>query len=261
MKRTIVLGMFVVAVSLQAYGEEGFKDKLIFEIGGEYASFEYEEEFGGSTLMTEEGSLPGLRAQITSYGGLFWQLSARYSAGDLEYEGQYQDGTPVTADTEDYIVEFRALLGADLTKADPNTAVPIFTGLGFRYWNDEIDAPGGYERETTYVYLPIGIEYTKSASDGSRWGVRGEADILLGGFVTSHLSDVDPDYPDIDNTQDSGYGMRASLFYMFPIGKKTSLSLEGFARYWSIDDSDVVLGVMEPANTTTVYGLAASLVW
>ena len=79
----------------------------------------------------------------------------------------------------------------------------------------------------------------------------------------SYLSNVLAGYNDIENNQNSGYGMRGSII----IKKQTdrvSYAIEPFIRYWNIDKSDVqnwtfygtVIGTAwEPKNESTEIGV------
>ena len=132
------------------------------------------------------------------------------SFGSLDYDGQYQDGTPITRETDDYLYAMRGVLGKDFLVND--YAVTPFIGLGYRYWNDTIRGAGGYEREISQWYAPLGVEVARVAGDW-RVAVRGEYDLFLGGTVKSHLDQAVAGLNTVTNNQDfgKGYGLRASL--------------------------------------------------
>ena len=179
-------------------------------------------------------------------------LEMKYSGGDLlEYDGSTWGGTPVTADSEDYIFETRALVGTNLIPRP--TPLYLYGGVGYRYWNNQIEGAGGYKREIEYLYCPLGLRFFGPVSKNWHWRVEAEYDLFLRGTVKSRLSDVHPSYPNIENTQDSGYGARgsAALARQF---KRGEISFGPFVQYWDIDDSDIDMGCYEPANTTTVFG-------
>ena len=115
----------------------------------------------------------------------------------------------------------------------------VYAGLGYRYLNDDSSSqPGGYERESNYLYVPLGAR--KDFELTSRWdlALTGEFDVLLIGRQISHLSDADPGLPDVRNWQWPGFG--AGLFVDFrTTGREVDLGLAPFVRYWWIAESDV----------------------
>ena len=84
-----------------------------------------------------------------------------------------------------------------------------------------------------------------------------EVDFLLNGQQNSNGIPV---LGDIENNQDSGYGLRASVKFQ-KHWEKSDFIIEPFVRYWNIDDSDIVNGVIEPANETTEFGIHLSLMY
>ena len=93
-----------------------------------------------------------------------------------------------------------------------------------------------------------------------------EWDIFLYGEQTSCLSDVNSGYPDLENDQDRGYGIRGST-RIVKEGEGVNLFFEPFFRYWRIHDSEVTTAVgnvyaysgLEPDNNTTEYGFKFGL--
>jgi len=240
-----------------------------WEIAFEYDSVEYEERDWGTKLMEEDGSLFGLGIAWTGHrpGGLMARLATDFVGGGLEYDGQTQAGTPVKEDTDDFIWRLRGLIGYDFEW--PEFALTPYTGIAYRYWNNDVGGLGGYEREIQYWYTPIGIETVAPLGEKWTWGLRGEYDLFWGGTVKSHLSDVLDGLNDPTVDQDDGYGARGSVYFKRRF-ENVSLGLELFIRYWDIDRSDadtltfrgIPVGVgLEPKNETTVTGLRVSLLF
>ncbi len=199
--------------------------------------------------------------------GVMFSIHGSLSYGQLEYDGWTMGGTPVTSDSDDYVVDLYGIVGYHFRPSAAWRLSP-FAGLGTRYWNDNGSGTGSYEREIAYIYAPVGLEM--STILGPQWSLaaRAEFDVFLRGYVKSHLSDVDRGFNDPENEQDSGYGLRASVDRRRPLGPAWMLSIKPFVRYWDVDESDHVVltyygwGVgtgYEPANTTTEYGLQVSL--
>jgi len=271
----------VVACSLGYCGEEerereeprGQKIPAL-EIGYEFTYFYYKESVVFGPDMQESGMLHGPRAMGTYLPGkLMLRGEVHYWTGELGYDGHLQNGSPLRTDTEDDLYDVRGLIGLDLRSDSSTEAAILFTGIGYRYWNDTIGSPYGYEREIAQLYMPlIGMDMSRRTESKGAWGVRGELDILLHGTVASHLSDVSPAYDDAENEQKvgTGFGMRFSFYYRFPIGQSTSISLEPFLGWWHVAQSEeseeVRLGsktgtVNEPENDTLTAGVGASLCW
>jgi len=236
-----------------------------FDIGPEVYSFKYEEP----GLMEEEGMFYGVRLGYTSRdwvpsspkeplsgGGVMFRAEGRIAYGQVDYDGATQGGTPLTIeDVDDYALEARALLGADWL--GENTLNTLYAGVGYRYLNDDLsEHPAGYERESNYLYVPLGYRFDGSYKVGWSFGFGAEFDVFIIGNQRSHLSDVG--LVDVDNRQDSGYGYRASVDLQYK-SKDTIFVIEPFFRYWDIDKSETELGVFEPANETTEYGI--SILW
>ncbi|MHB8845628.1 MAG: hypothetical protein ACYC7L_12890 [Nitrospirota bacterium] len=231
-----------------------------FDAGVQLSHITYKEP----GLMRESGIMYGVTGAYTGVGrDILVKLDGTLSAGEVEYVGSYSDGTPLTAKgIQDTMFEFRAALGLTEFIRKDTSFIP-YLGLGYRFLYDGADAiPGGYRRESNYIYLPLGIEGMVLTKGNWRMGFTLEYDLFLSGRQYSYLSDVNPGYNDMENTQDSGYGCRASL--KFILGGKRDLIIEPFAKYWKIDQSDTTVitsfgtpigSGYEPANNSTELGL------
>ena len=243
-----------------------------WKIAFEYDSVDYEEG-GWFSLFTDDpsidGSLYGVDLAWTGHqpDGLMLQLGTGFVGGGLEYDGGTHSGTPVKEDTDDFIWRLRGLIGYDFEWA--NFALTPYTGIGYRYWNNDVGGPGGYEREIQYLYTPIGVETVAPIGDKWKWGLRGEYDLFWAGTVKSHLSDVLDGLNDLTNDQDDGYGVRGAVYFERRF-ENVSLGLELFIRYWNIDRSDrdtltfhgIPVGEgVEPKNDTVVSGFQVALVF
>jgi hypothetical protein len=198
---------------------------------------------------------------------MMFRAEGRVAFGQVDYDGgiidlETSEITPYSIDDiDDWVFEGRLLLGADwLYGSILNT---LFAGIGYRYLNDDISFdPIGYERESNYLYIPIGYQFDNGSEMGWSFGFGAEFDVFIVGNQRSYLSDVDPSYSDIDSRQDSGYGYRASVKLQHK-SKRAIFAVEPFIRYWDIDDSEFSYEsfgtVWEPANETTEYGI--SILW
>ena len=249
-----------------------------FEVGPELYYFYYEERDASGyfeddeKMMSEDGLFYGLAGAYTYRGwapsadgdvtesteGLMFRAEGRFAVGQVDYDGQTQDGEPLTvSDIDDRTMELRPLIGLGFSNADFEGF--LYTGFGYRYLNDDLsEFPGGYERESNYYYIPIGLTGTGTQSDGWTLGGTLELDILVRGVQKSHLSDAGGGWPDVENDQTSGWGLRGAL--RFEHRANVDLVIEPFVRLWAIDKSDEVpIGggyyAYEPENYTVEGGL------
>jgi hypothetical protein len=228
-----------------------------FDIGLEAFYKEYKEP----DVMNEKGMMYGLGLAYTYHDKVMFKASLLVAYGEVDYENSGKlDGIP------DQHWELRALLGYDFA-IDPTFYITPYFGLGYRFLRDDssgmITTTGarGYNRESNYWYSPVGIALIKILPEGWTISAEAEFDYLWFGKQKSYLSDVSALLPDIENDQDQGYGLRASI----RVEKKfvyTSFFVEPFVRYWNISRSDdtIVAGSglfvygYEPKNNTTEIG-------
>ena len=233
-----------------------------WEIGPETSYIEYKEP----DVMSSKGTMFGIGAVYTYRNGVMIKVAGRYSYGQMDYESQ---GTGTLNNIDDHIFEIRTLGGYDFKISSSLTMTP-FIGFGYRYLKDDsagrISSTGdkGYLRESNYYYSPIGIEAVNVFNNGWSAGVILEYDYFWKGMQKTYWSDVRAGYNDIENNQNSGYGVRGSII----IKKQTDrifYAIEPFIRYWNIDKSDVhnvtyfgsYTGVVvwEPKNESTEIGV------
>ena len=237
------------------------------KIGFDTRYIDYEED----NFMEEDGWMYGIFGSYTYHGNnqLMFETSLNYVFGEIDYDGQTQSGTPVTADTDDWIFEWRGLIGKDYRFKD-SSVITAFMGVGYRYWNDDIDVSGAYEREIQYWYLPIGVKVVSTLVGNWTWGMSVEYDLFLGGEAKSHYSDIHPAYNDPENDQDfgDGYGVALSLQFSRKLSDNYGVSIDPYIRYWDIDESDtsmltaygIPIGyIIEPENETTIYGMRLNI--
>ncbi len=210
-------------------------------------------------LMQEYGNLFGINAsysKTTDDRSVFGRVEYEGLFGTLTYDGGNKHG-PVSMPSHDSLHSLRGVTGLNWALNDVVRFAP-YTGLGGRYLDDIIDGPGGYERQISYLYLPIGMETHLGVIDSWKLTLKTEADIFLAGTAHTTLSDVNPDLPDLDNSQNSGFGWRASLSSMHKINQIV-VKLEPYIQSWNINQSKVDRGFIEPDNNSTLIGLVAAV--
>lgn len=149
------------------------------------------------------------------------------------------------------MLEFRGLVGGDFPVGKASTLTP-YIGIGYRYLNDDSSFdPAGYERESNYIYSPIGINFITNLGNSWSMGVIGEYDYFWWGKQKTHWGDIVPGVDVMENRQKKGYGLRGSI----ALEKKyKKVIFEGgpFIRYWNIKQSEI--------ESITYYGIPTGLV-
>lgn len=271
----IIISMLVSAsLAIAETNSESVVDTFNFKASADLRNLNYEE----SNIDIElDGFMYGISGEFIYHGisnmdnYIMAGIETEVLVGSLDYNGETWGGTPIEEDSDDFIIETRGLIGYDYLTDNENLITP-FTGIGYRYWNNDIDGTGGYEREVQYWYAPIGITSMGSLAKNWTGGITAEYDLFLGGTVKSHLSDVDSSLndPEVDQEALDGYGLRFSVHFTRQFEERGhSLSFEPYIRYWDIDESDeetlTVNGsptgyyVLEPENETRSYGIRLSL--
>lgn len=241
------------------------------ELGLEFNRYRYDEPV--FDLVTQ-GNLFGLYVNYTArpakgealYDDIvdMYRAEVRFNYGLVDYKSA---PSGELEDNQDWAVEARLLAGKDLM-VTPDVRVTPYIGFGYRYLND--DSAGratstgaiGYERESRYYYIPMGVEFTTKISDSWMVSPALEYDYFIQGEQLSYLSDVSWVYPDLRNKQRQGLGFRGSLKFI-QTGGAINFVFEPYIRYWHIEDSEeatvagpifIVTG-LEPENNTLEYGV------
>jgi hypothetical protein len=230
-----------------------------------YSSVAYSEP----GLMTETGSLSGMALSYTyafHENPVVLQVEGEYLYGQLTYVGSTWEGQPLTTSAEDNMLNGRALLGLQMQATNRLNIMP-FLGIAARYLNDQIQ--GGYDREITYFYAPIGANFTLGLVTHWALSLGGEYDHFISGNVVSHINQSDSAYPAVDNTQSNGYGYRLTAGIEHSFASGWSLKISPYLCYWKVQQSDSqtfvannsTLSVYEPNNTSIMYGVKVSFVF
>ena len=256
------------------------------KVGSEFFYAKYEEP----DVMEQRGKMWGIEGVYTYRPGEedllntsvlnTYALETTAAWGDFRYEAEADSQAGLQADKEDHLVEIRGILGREYV--DENKDLFLFySGLGFRYLNDDEDELVsylrgsrifGYERLSNYYYIPAGVNITRKWLDGSSINVSAEYDFFVYGKQTSYLSNADQFVDasqfseDVVNEQHEGYGLRGAINLEKNMGL-VNLFVEPFFRYWHIEDSDIdtvqALGstgdYIEPENKTIEGGVKLGL--
>jgi len=258
---TIVLsiGPIVHANGIEGFGLQEHDFGLLFEA----YSFKYEEP----GLMKETGLMVGVAGEYTYRGWLenpqqdlkaMLRGEARYAGGSVDYNGAYQDGTPLQyGGINDRTFEIRGMAGLDAFICDNKLLATLYTGAGYRQLDDELsEMLGGYDRRSQYLYIPVGCEFVFRSYGKWLMTLTAEYDWFIKGQQTSELGRF-RGLRDVENDQDHGSGFRASLRLDH---ENERFFIEPYFRLWNIGKSEVEHAgsgfyVLEPKNRTQEIGV------
>ena len=200
-------------------------------------------------------------------GDRFWTAGVDYAYGPDSYTGSGSLIVPK------YYYDLKLAVGKDVFY-DTYVLSP-YVGLGYRFLNQSgggLATSSGayfYDRQSSYLYLPLGIKRRIAVAGGAQFETTFEYDHLLAGNQYSGLSVADnwgySDSSNVNNRQNTGYGLNASIMYRRPDG----WSFGPYWKYWNISTSDSAtrtykesgtaysVSVWEPANSTEEFGFKA----
>lgn len=246
---SIWVTIFVLTVS-QAYAIEGGQARM----GGEISWFEYEEPsfmeeegifygfFGGYTYRPHENNKIATLADVFSNGNSInmFDVDVLFKWAEVDYTSV---STGSLDNIDDFLLEIRGVAGYDIPVGADSRITP-FVGFGYRYLND--DSGGlrtttghfGYERESNYFYIPIGVEVGTELDNDWAVAASVEYDFFVHGKQESHLEDALLGLSTVKNDQNDGYGIRGSTRITKKL-EKVNLFIEPYIRYWKVEDSDV----------------------
>lgn len=235
-------------------------------IGLQGARFEYDEP----GVMTEKGFLWGGYGSFLSSRNapMSVRAQAHFLVGQLDYDGAIYNTsngttTPYQTTTEDTVIETQLDAGIQVDSS-AEFRVRLFGGLGYRFWQDRISGETGYRRETTYIYLPLGVEVLTVISPEMLLSFEAQYNHWLKGKNRSYLTDVNPSFGDYEFNQDTGSG--------FQLAGQFSLvwpQLRPFFRLiyqsWDVEDSEIKFFpttggyLLEPKNSTQTFFFIAGI--
>ncbi len=245
-KIALAAALAMGAASANAAG--ALKDETIF-----YDLHYYGYEEPG--FMTEKSKLPAISIGYRNESAI---REAKGMANEVAYNLEGTVGHIEYNGSGIHSHNFYKFLGEMYTPVNGN----VYVGLGYRRLFDDFGPgrtttnAGTYDRLSQYFYLPVGTVF--KAADNSH--IKLQFNYFISGKQTSYLTQVSSGYyNDLDNTQDSGYGLDFS--YTAPKG-----NWEAYLRYWNIGDSDISafstsLGTgygYEPKNNTVEIGVRAT---
>ncbi|MCK5580802.1 MAG: autotransporter domain-containing protein [Candidatus Omnitrophica bacterium] len=264
----------------------------------EFSTETFHYSYREPSLMKQKGYFYGIygkyehrlseNTQVRSFRDVFndgnkinmFRLDGRFSYGTVDYESE---GTGSDSGIKNYIAGIRGVCGYDIPIFTASRITP-YAGLGYRYLLDDgggrLTTTGhwGYDRESRYFYVPIGVETQWALKNKWSFRLTVEYDMFLSGEQESHLEDGGTGLDPLVNDQDDGYGLQGS-FRIAKEGVNADFFLEPFVRYWHIDDSNVaaitsggqvipipdnpgyILAGREPENKTVEFGFKLGILF
>lgn len=230
---TILISSYAYAGVWEVSGE---LQRHTVEFGTEISYIKYEEP----DIMEETGMMYGIVGSYAYHNGIMGKVEMKGSVGEVDYDGKLSNGTQYNVeDITDYMVETRGLLGYDFPVFD-STFITPYIGIGYRYLNDDMSCDvNGYERESNYLYSPIGVEVNTMLENG--WAIGGtfEYDLFWYGLQKSHFEDIAAGLNTLNNDQYDGWGIRGSIKVIKEWDDPNiGIVVEPFIRYWNIGKSE-----------------------
>lgn len=254
-KLIMILALCASAVSVAPTLAEGLSTRPGLELGVQVSQYSYKEpifdlELGGNKIG-------GSVAYTFVRNAWFLKAGAEVDYGVLRYSSAWSGIMTGVPDTR---IEGRLVGGRDFCLNDEVYFSP-YVGFGVRIVSNDTRGlssfgASGYRRENRGLYIPIGLTARIRATGGWTVVPNLEFDHLIKGTQTSKLTDAGfPGITDAKNTQNEGYGVRASLMF-----EKGGWFVGPTLQFWNIGNSDVVhagrrISAQEPANTTMQVGL------
>jgi len=251
-KKNLIFLSLILVLILTSFHSVIAQENTKNEIGFYFGTKVYEERhpIDNSFFMSQEGYMLGINTNYETFENeTYVGFKSRIGAGEVDYTSA---GTGTMTGIPDYQLEFTGYIG--LPFEGTNSRTTIFSGLGFRYLLNasglKLSSTGhaGYDRESRYSYLPIGVNLEMGSFE-----LRGEYLHFIYGQQKSYISQVSANYSDITNDQEEGSGIKLMAKNYF----EKDFSIEFYMDYWDIADSklDITGNFMEPRNTTSETGL------
>jgi hypothetical protein len=229
--------------------------------------------------MKNTGIMTGVDLSFSKYAGpILWDTDLVLEAGKVKYTGEAVN--LITGDqfhfsannNSNVLFEAHVVAGLPLDtmiKTGSWSFMP-FGGLAYRFLDNEVpwaitssnEYVSGYDRRSNYLYSPLGFRVDRNLVLGWSATAKAEYDLFWSGNQYSYLS------PTVTNRQTSGYGLRGSIAFRYK-GRDRDFIIEPFVTYWNIgqskplvaptDQTDSVLVIYEPKNTTTEAGCKFSV--
>lgn len=259
--------ILLIATMILILASPAISAEFEHDIFGQVQSFTWKEYDGGRELLKEDGALFGVgyAGRYTFMGFLTVRPRAEIFGGQVDYDGQTQDGIPAQTDTDYAGVKTEGDVG--FRWGDPQKAtVEPFVGLGWRYWVRDIqDATinggngipifisGTTERWST-LYGRLGLRGDIVFTDTVRMFLEGTVKLPIDNEEVAEdvCTNYGCDDVDLEPGKRVSYyaelGLKASMF-------KVSAFYEGLR--FSKSDTVAIPGaiIWQPESKANIYGV------
>lgn len=239
--------------------------------------FDYREFNGEDILLDKEtGVMPGLHLSAALVGDKWYsELVYEYHLGTVDYDGQTQNGDPLTTETEEDIIDLSIIIGRYFGHASRHRSA-VYGGLGYHYWERNILPTGNVAGllETykwSYALLGMKFSFLKSNQTGLLLDLRLRR-MLDATMDIDFLGFTDINGNQWDNTSlnlGEDWSYRVGLPYIVSISQNASLTIEPYISTWFIQRSNTQeltsdgqplqverLVIYEPQSETTNVGIS-----
>lgn len=159
------------------------------------------EEFGDNRdrILKESGPQFGLGGDLKlgllerDSGTMTLGVKVELSGGEVDYDGQFQDGTPHSTDVTYFGTYEQVTLGWEVPYRE--AAIEPFGGLGYRWWLRDLQGGGGYTEYWTSLSTLVGLRSSYPLGSETRLSVMGAAR-----YPFYNRNDVE-DYPGVGSIE------------------------------------------------------------
>lgn len=223
-------------------------DTSRYAVGAGVERFLWREyDSGGAKLLEEEGPrfFIGLDAERTMPSDWTYGFRGRLYSGEVDYDGQLQDGTPAETDTDYEGVKIALDFAHPLAAAGGASLVSFRFGVGVDWWDRTIEdtaTANGYTERYRIPYLDFGLTYRWDEPLGfyAEGGIRHP-------FSTKESIDDYGNYDDIELEPDGDLSPYLGVGYRFPARWDVELYYESY-RFGASDKERLTIGGV-PTNT------------
>ena len=241
-------------------------------VGFDAMYFDYREYNGDEVLLDKEtGPMPGLHLSAAlQWDHWYSELIYEYHLGTVDYDGQTQNGDPLSTETEEDIVDLSLVVGRHFGAASRYRSA-LYAGLGYHYWERNIlpisTVAGLLETyEWSYALLGAKFSFLKSTQNGLLLDLRVRR-MLDATMAVDFLGFMNWDNTTLNLGEDWSY--RVGLPYILSLSQNASLTIEPYISTWFIKRSNTQeltsgglpltpsrLVIHEPQSETTNVGIS-----
>lgn len=168
--------------------------------------------------------------------------------GDHGFSDYTYPGNGEINRVNDYMIEPRVWFGKNLFLG-PNVTLTPYIGFGYRWYYEKLEndlsddgaGNGGNNRQTQYIYVPVGGNLSVRPADGWQVDFNSEFDPLAWGGVNNYSAAYTLNSNNISTSSNRetlrhGYGVRGSIKIVKEYNA-INYFIEPYIRYWNINSS------------------------